>query len=113
MREGDSKLNSAANSGRARFYWFLGTSIVSSLVFVLFMFTCMMVPGIPPSQKRWMFGSDATLLAGSLFIGLWRFATTDAPISQQPVGSVLGVIITLETLFCIATLIEAGSRAKF
>ena len=76
------------------------------------MFTCMMVPGILPGEKRWMFGTDAILLVCALIIGLWRFQTTDAPISQLPVGSVLGVIVILEIIFCIAALIGVGSHTR-
>jgi hypothetical protein len=100
-------IDTEAGSGNGRFHWFLGTAMLSSLAFGLFLSTCMVVPGILPGQRRWMFGIDALLLACPLTIGLWRFTTTDAPISRQPAGPVLGVIITLELLFCIATFIGA------
>jgi hypothetical protein len=108
MKENGSTTSTDAGTGNTRFYGFLASAIFSSLLFALFMFTCLMVPGILPSEYRWMFGSDAVLLTCSLIVGLWRFATTDAPISRQPIGPVLGVIVTLELAYCIATLISVG-----
>jgi hypothetical protein len=45
MQEVGSMVSTDANTGNRRFYWFLASAVLSSLVFGLFLFTSMMVPG--------------------------------------------------------------------
>jgi hypothetical protein len=108
MKENDLGNGTEASSRSGRFYWFLSLAILSSLLFGLFIFFCMMVPGVLPSEKRWMFGIAATLLALPLIIGLWRFAATDAPVNKLPFGPVMELIVALEFAECIAVLIHPG-----
>jgi hypothetical protein len=108
MHENGLANGTEASSRNGRFYWFLSSAILSSLLFGLFIFTCMMVPGMLPNEKRWMFGTDAILLACPLIVGLWRFAATDAPVNKLPLGPVIELVVALEIIVCIVVLIDPG-----
>jgi hypothetical protein len=83
---------------RLQIYWI--SSIGATLLFLLFIFTMMMVPGILLGEKLWMLSIAAAALAFPLGTGVWRFGTTEAPIMEWPLGPIVGVILLLEEALC-------------
>jgi hypothetical protein len=84
---------------RYRTYWI--TSIAATLIFLLFVFLMMMVPGVSWEERAWMLSIAATALAVPLAIGIWRFGTTEAPIMEYPVGPIVYVILFLQEGVCV------------
>ena len=83
---------------RSWVYWL--SAVASTLLFLLFMATMLMVPGILPSTKMWMLMAVGVGAAISLGVGMWRFGSTDAPATLWPLGPVAGVMLLLELGYC-------------
>jgi hypothetical protein len=83
-------------------YW--GTSAFSTLIFLLFYYVMMMVPGVPSADKLWMLSIAGALLTVPLCVGTWKFTTTEAPIMAWPSGTVVAVLLSLEFAMCIITI---------
>jgi hypothetical protein len=86
--------------GRVQFraYWI--SSALATVVFLLFVYVMMMVPGVPAADKLWMLSIAGGLLAASLGTGIWKFRTTDAPITAWPLGPVVWLFLLLELGIC-------------
>jgi hypothetical protein len=83
-------------------YWF--TSIGATLIFLLFVFFMMMVPGVLLSEKLWMLSIAAAALVVPLGFGLWRVNSTNAPFCIWPLGPIMGVVLILELMQCVASI---------
>jgi hypothetical protein len=94
---------------RPRTYWILAT--VSTLLFLLFMATMLMVPGIAPSTKMWMLSVVGVAVAISLGVGTWRFSSTEAPVTIWPLGPVVGVVLLLELTECVVSVFLLATKA--
>lgn len=71
----------AARGSRTRFWLYWTSSVVATLIFLLFMTTMLMVPGVLPSAKLWMLSIAGVAAAVSLGIVVWKFGTTEAPVA--------------------------------
>ena len=56
-------------------YWI--SAAVSTLLFLLFVTTMLMVPGIASTSKVWMLTVVDVCVIFSLALGIWRFDSTD------------------------------------
>jgi len=79
-------------------YWI--SAAVSTLLFVLFMATMLMVPGIVASTKIWMLSVVGVAVAISLAVGAWRLGSTEAPVTLWPLGPIVAVVLLLELAEC-------------
>ena len=84
---------------RLRAYWI--ASALGTVVFLLFVYVMMMVPGVPAAQKIWMLSIAGVLLVLPLVIGVWRFGTSDALVMTRPLGPVVWVLLLLELGVCV------------
>ena len=91
-------------------YWI--SAVVSTLLFVLFMATMLMVPGIMPSTKMWMLSVAGVAVAASLGVGTWRFSTTEAPVMVRPLGPILAVVLLLELAECVISVFQLATGAR-
>ena len=96
--------------GRSRYWVFWISSAAATIIFLLFMATMLMVPGVFPTSKIWMLSIAGVASAISLSVGVWRFGTTDAPVMDWPIGPVLGVILLIELAECILSVIQLSLR---
>jgi hypothetical protein len=87
--------------GRFRLRAFWVASALGTVVFLLFVYLMMMVPGVPAAQKIWMLSIAGGLLVVPLGIGIWKFGTSDAPIMARPLGPVVWVLLLLELGVCV------------
>jgi hypothetical protein len=85
---------------RARSIIFWTLSLLTTLVFSLFMVTMLMVPGIMPGTKLWMLAVAGGAAAISLGFGVWRFRDTEIPVGTWPLGPVMGVLLLLMLTYC-------------
>jgi hypothetical protein len=85
---------------RVRFWTYWIAAVASTLLFLLFMATMLMVPGIRSSTKMWMLTAAGVSAAISLGVGMWRFASTEAPATLRPLGPMAGVVLLLELAYC-------------
>jgi hypothetical protein len=90
-------------------YWI--SAAISTLLFLLFMATMLMVPGIMPSTKMWMLSVVGFAAAISLLVGTWRFGSTEAPVTVWPLGPILGVVLLLELAYCVINVFLLATRA--
>jgi hypothetical protein len=88
---------------RLRAYWVLSAS--ATFIYLLFGFLLLMVPGVEPVVKVWLLSFSAVLLATPLTVGLWKANTSDAPLTLWPMGTIVGVVLTLEFVNCVIQLI--------
>jgi hypothetical protein len=86
---------------RIRFWSYWISSVLATLVFLLFMATMLMVPGVLPSAQLWMVSVAGVALAKSVGIGVWKPGRTEAPIMEWPLGPAMGVILLLELAECV------------
>jgi hypothetical protein len=93
-------MHTESSVGKTRFWWYWSTAIGSTLLFLLFMASMLMVPGILPSTKLWMLTVAGVGAAVSLGVGMWRFGSTEAPATLWPLGPVAGVGLLLELAYC-------------
>jgi hypothetical protein len=96
----------AAHGHGARFWMYWISSVVATLIFLLFMATMMLVPGVLPGAKLQMLSIAGIALAISLGIGVWRPIATDAPLAGQPLGPAMGVILLVELAICIMSVFK-------
>jgi hypothetical protein len=95
--EGDVK---DVRTRRVRFWMYWITAVASTLLYLFFTATMLMVPGILPSSKILILTAVGTSLAIALGVGMWRFGSTDAPATLWPLGPVSGVVLLLELVHC-------------
>lgn len=89
----------------SRFLFFIGSSVISIGIFLLFATVMLMVPGVLPSEKITML-TIATVVAGiSVSVAVWKFGSTDAPIMRWPIGSLLSVVLVLVLVYCILNIV--------
>jgi hypothetical protein len=93
-------------TGQIRLRIYLVSSALATLIFLLFVFLLMMVPGVPPVQKIWMLSIAAIFFSVPLVIGTWKFNTTEAPLTVWPVGTVVFVILMLEMAVCLINIVD-------
>ena len=93
------------NARIIRFWMYWITSILSTLLFLSLMTTMMMVPGVSSGEKVLMLSVAGAAIAVALVIGVWRFASTDAPVMTWPLGPIMGVILLCEFAECVASIV--------
>jgi len=93
--------NQGVRGERMRYWMYWLSAVVSTLVFLLFLVTGLMVPGIAPSTKIWMLCIAGVAVATSLGVGAWRFSSTEAPITVWPLGPMVAVVLLLELAYCV------------
>jgi len=91
---------------KVRLWTFWMSSLGSTILFFLFMATMMVVPGILLETKLWMLSLAGLAAAISLVIGLWRFASTDAPVADRPFGPIIAVVLLIEMAECGISLVQ-------
>jgi hypothetical protein len=94
-------MHTVSSDGRTRLWLYWISAIGTTLVFLLFMATMLMVPGVLLSTKIWMLSVVAASAMVALGIGAWRFSSTEAPLMMWPLGTAMGVVLLLELLQCI------------
>ena len=94
MKDGDRRKN---------LYWLF--SACATLSYLLILTSLMLVPGSDPATNRVLLTFAAFMLALSLLVGIWRFGTTDAPITSGQFGIFVGVIVILQLGLCVTQLI--------
>jgi hypothetical protein len=100
-------------SKRIRFGAYWTSAALATIVFLMFIYVMSMVPGVPPGQKLWMLSVAGGLLVASLGIGVWKFRTTEAPIMAWPLGTVVGVALSLELAECVIGVFQVCSATPF
>jgi hypothetical protein len=88
---------------RLRAYW--TASAVATFIYLLIVFSLLLVPGVVSAVKLWLLSVSAALLATPLIIGTWKFRSTEAPLTVWPWGPVVGVILMLEFVNCMIQVI--------
>jgi hypothetical protein len=94
---------------RSWVYWV--SAAVSTLLFLEFAATMLMVPGIRPSTKIWMLSVVGVALAISLGVGTWRFTSTEAPVTIWPLGPMVCVVLLLELAECVINIFVLATKA--
>jgi hypothetical protein len=89
-------------------YWV--SSITATLIFLLFMATLLMVPGVLPVTEVWMLSVAGGVAFVSLGIGTWRFGTTEAPIMSGRAAAVVGVVLLLELAECSLSVLKLAAK---
>jgi hypothetical protein len=95
------------SSNRRVLFWIL--SIVATLLYLFLISAMLMVPGILPVSKLWMLSVASVGAGTALVVGIWRPATTDAPMADSRSALVVGVIVLLELLHCAVGVIVIAS----
>jgi hypothetical protein len=88
-------------SGRAQFRTYWISSALATVIFLLSVYVMMMVPGVRAADKLWMLSIAGGLLAASLGTGIWKFRTTNAPITAWPLGPVVWLFLLLQLGICV------------
>jgi len=101
-----SDIEAGPRRGRYRLYWI--SSLFSTFVFSLVLFVIFTVPGVPKLQKLSMYAAAGLFLALSLVVGIWRFESTEAPITFWPAGTLTGVFLGAELAVCVVGLIQVA-----
>jgi hypothetical protein len=96
-------------TSRIRSYMYWISSVLATLVFLMFAYVMSMVPGVPLSQKLWMLSIAGTLLIASLGIGAWKFWTDKVPLMAWPLGPIVGVVLLLELAECIISIFQLAT----
>ncbi|ADV82021.1 hypothetical protein [Terriglobus saanensis] len=87
-------------ANRKRYWMYWASAVASSLLFLFFVASMLIVPGVTSSRKIWMLTVMGVGAAASLGIGLWRFRSTEAPATLWPLGPIIGVVLLLEFAYC-------------
>ena len=91
---------------RSRFFWISAT--VATIVFLMFSYTMMMVPGIPTHQKLWMVAIEIGLLSVPFGIRIWEIRTSESTfVGGFRTG--MGLLIILELAWCFIGLFELAT----
>ncbi len=98
---------------RTRFwlYWILSIGI--TIVFSLFTATMLMVPGVAAESKIRTLSVIATIMITALGIGTWRFSSTEAPAMIWPLGPAIGVVLSLELIWCLIGIFQVATHSKY
>jgi hypothetical protein len=94
----DVEMEPRGSRVRSWVYWL--SAVASMLLFLFFMASMLMVPGVLSSTKMWMLFVAGMSAAIALGVGMWRFANTEAPATVRPLGPVMGVFLLLELAYC-------------
>jgi hypothetical protein len=78
----------AQRGDRGVMFW--TCAFIATLLYVLFTYMLMMVPGFEPVEKLSMLAITMAAAATALIIGCWKPATTEAPIATSRVAAVAG-----------------------
>jgi hypothetical protein len=89
---------------------YLISAALSTLLFIFFLATMLMVPGIVPSTKMWMLCVVAVAVTMSLGVGMWQFSSTEAPIMIRPLGPTIAAVLLLELTYCVISVFELAAR---
>lgn len=92
-------------SSRTRFWMYWISSLLATIIFLFFMTTMLMVPGVLPGAKLSMLSIAGVAVAISLGIGVWKFSSTDAPVTAWPLGPLVGVILLGELAECVISVV--------
>jgi hypothetical protein len=104
-------MNPESSTKKIRFWLFWSSAIGATFVFLLFMASMLMVPGIPPSTKMWMLAIAGGGVAVSLGLGMWRFGSTEAPATLWPLGAIAVTALLLELVYCATNVFLLATRA--
>jgi hypothetical protein len=102
--------NKGIRGERMRFWAYWISAAVSTLLFLLFMASMLMVPGIVPSTKMWMLSVVGVAVVISLGVGAWRFSSTEAPVMVWPLGPIVAVVLLLELAECVISVFLLATR---
>ncbi len=100
-----------ARTRRMRSWTYWISAVVSTLLFLLFMASMLMVPGVLSSTKIWMLAVAGVGVAISLGVGMWRFGSTEAPAMIWPLGPVMGVMLLLELAYCAISVFLLATKS--
>jgi len=89
-------------------YWI--SAAASTLLFLNFMATIQMVPGIAAFTKVWMLSVAGVAVAISLAVGTWRPNSTEAPVTIWPLGSMVCVVLLLELAVCVVGVVLLAAK---
>lgn len=78
---------------------------MATFIYVLIVFSLLMVPGVEPIEKIWLLLPLSVLIAASLVVGSWNFRGGKAPITVRPFGRLVGVVLMLEFVHCVIGII--------
>jgi hypothetical protein len=101
------KMSPDTSARRTRLWLYWGSAISTTFVFLFFMATMLMVPGMLPSTKICLLSVVGVAAMVALGIGTWRFSSTEAPSMMWPFGTVMAVFLILELLYCIISVLSA------
>jgi hypothetical protein len=104
-------MHTESSTRKVRLWLYWSSAIGATLVFLLFMVSMLMVPGIQPSMKMWMLTFAGVGVAISLGVGLWRFGSTEAPATLWPLGPVGSVVLLLELAYCAISVLLLATGA--
>src|ERR1700756_4386872 len=96
MKDAAFVSDSEKGQRRLRFQLYWALSGLATLIFLLFVFLMMMVPGVPDSDKLLVLSISSVLLLSPLLVGGWNFSSSDAPLMSWPLGPLVSVIVLLE-----------------
>jgi hypothetical protein len=95
----------AVRASSARFWMYWVSSVVATLIFLFFMTMMLMVPGVLPDAKLWMLSIAGLAATVSLVIGMWKFGSTEAPVTAWPLGPISGVVLFIEVAMCTVSVV--------
>jgi hypothetical protein len=87
-------------TNRLSLYWLF--SGVATFVYLAVVGGLMTVPGVGAATKLFLLSSTGLLLTLPLVIGFWKLREAEAPIMAWPLGSVIGVVLMLQFVLCVA-----------
>ncbi len=102
-----------ARTRRVRSWSYWISALVSTLLFLLFMTSMLMVPGVLTSTKMWMLTIAGIAVGISLGVGMWRFGSTEAPATVWPLGPIVGVMLLLELAYCAINIFLLATGVHF
>jgi membrane-associated HD superfamily phosphohydrolase len=91
----------AVQHRRTRYWLYWISSVVATLIFLFFMTTMLLVPGILATAKLEMLSIVGIVTVISICIGVWKPSATDAPLAAPPLGPAMGVILLAELAMCL------------
>lgn len=91
-----------------RLYWI--SAALATIMFLMFSYTMMMVPGMYTHEKLWMLAIEIGMLCVPFGISIWEVRTSEATFVGRLRG-VMGLLLILELTWCIIGVpCEVGRR---
>jgi hypothetical protein len=101
------------HTSRVRFWVYWLSTVASMLLFFLFMFPMLIVPGVLSFTKIWMLSVAGASAAVALGVGMWRFGNTEVPATIWPLGPIAGVVLLLELAYCAINVFLIATKSPF